>query len=183
MPYKICLAGDPMVGKTSLIRRYVLDEFDDKYLITMGTKVTKKSMDLDVRGERRAVDFLVWDIIGEPMLRPFLRHSYFYGARGVLLVCDVTRRATLDNLETWWNAITSERGPVPAVAIMNKVDLVGREQFTQEDLRARCEPSGWTYLAASAKTGEGVQAAFEFLGRLVVAPRGGTPAPAKANPS
>ncbi|TLZ52086.1 MAG: GTP-binding protein [Methanobacteriota archaeon] len=171
MPYKICLAGDPMVGKTSLIRRYVKDEFSDKYLITIGTKVTKKSMDLEAKGARRKFDFLVWDIIGDPMLRPFLKDSYFYGARGVLLVCDVTRRVTLDNLPYWWRTITSVCGPVPTVAVMNKVDLVGQEDFTREDLRARAEPAGWTYLTASAKSGEGVQAAFEFLGRLVVTTR------------
>ena len=168
MPYKICLAGDPMVGKTSLIRRFVHDEFDDKYLITMGTKVSKKSMDLDVRGERRTFDFLVWDILGEPRLRPFLRHSYFYGTRGVLLACDLTRRATLDGLGPWWETIMSVAGAVPAVAVANKADLAGQAAFTKAELAAACEPNGWTFLTTSAKTGEGVQQAFEFLARRVV---------------
>ena len=64
---KICLLGDLAVGKTSLIRRYVLDTFDDKYITTIGTKVTKKRLDIELPDQQKEIDLtlLIWDIMGQ----------------------------------------------------------------------------------------------------------------------
>jgi GTPase SAR1 family protein len=64
---KVCLIGDPGVGKTSLIHRYVLDLFDDSYLTTIGAKVTKKMVGLDVADCDLHVNLnlMIWDVAGK----------------------------------------------------------------------------------------------------------------------
>ena len=66
---KVCLLGDIAVGKTSLIRRFVLDQFDDKYISTVGTKVTKKKMDFEFPEANCSVEvtLLIWDIMGQAL--------------------------------------------------------------------------------------------------------------------
>lgn len=96
---KICLAGEAFVGKTSLIRRFVYDEFEDKYITTLGTKVTKKDLQLKVDGaDEERVVLMVWDIMGNRGIRDLLQEAYFNRANGALLVCDVTRPETLQEL-------------------------------------------------------------------------------------
>src|SRR5437016_12484326 len=94
---KICLDGERGVGKSSLIRRYVLDQFDDKYVRTLGAKVEKKTMRIDVPGRHPQVDIAmaIWDIIGHLGLRQLLGDSFFNGAQGIRAVADLTRRETL----------------------------------------------------------------------------------------
>src|SRR5205823_13803396 len=81
---KVCLVGDVAVGKTSLIRRFVQDEFDDRYIATVGTKVSKKTVDVTSKGARAMLDMIVCDIMGEKGLRALLRDAYFEGSHGVI---------------------------------------------------------------------------------------------------
>src|SRR5437867_6419003 len=86
MKVKVCLVGEAAVGKTSLIRRFVLENFDDKYIQTLGTKVSKKeltSRSPDGSGELK-IDMTIWDIMGQKGFRKLLKEAYFYGAPGSL---------------------------------------------------------------------------------------------------
>ena len=76
---KICLVGDSAVGKTSLIKRYVFDEFDDRYIFTLGAKITKREMVLKYPELELEVDVkvLIFDIIGEIGFRRLLREAYY----------------------------------------------------------------------------------------------------------
>src|SRR5437870_3108450 len=100
---KVCLVGEKAVGKTSLIRRYVIDMFDEQYLTTIGTRVTKKELRLPMLGHDLVVDLdmTIWDIMGEKGFRELLKDAYFYGTNGVLAVADLSRRRTLDDLDDW----------------------------------------------------------------------------------
>src|SRR2546429_9654034 len=93
MKVKVCLIGEAAVGKTSLIRRFVLDKFDDKYIQTLGTKVSKKTVESASGGGTGGVriEMTVWDITGQKEFRELLKEAYFYDARGLIAVCDVTR--------------------------------------------------------------------------------------------
>lgn len=168
MPYKICLAGDPAVGKTSLIGRFVHDEFSDKYLSTMGTKVTKMTLEVPGEDAPREVDLLIWDIMGDPGFRQFLKDSYFFGAEGIVLVCDLTRRETVRHLAQWWEVVTEVAGEVPVSVATNKADLVDRIEVQESDVAKVCEPRGWPVTRTSAKTGQGVPEAFRELAARVV---------------
>ena len=85
---KICLVGEAAVGKTSLIRRFVQDEFDDRYITTLGAKVSKREMTFDLpdKGSKLQMDMTVWDIMGEKGFRDLLKEAFFHGAKGVLAV-------------------------------------------------------------------------------------------------
>src|SRR4030042_1643931 len=75
---KLCLAGEPAVGKSSLIKRFVLDMYDDRYIATLGTKVTKKTVTLvDLDGGEVKADLIVWDVMGTRSIRDLLREAHY----------------------------------------------------------------------------------------------------------
>ena len=170
---KICMAGEAGVGKTSLIRRYVLDEFDDRYIATLGTKITKKS--LVVRHPSGAgnvpVDVIIWDIMGTPTLRELLKEAYYHGAQGILAVADLTRRNTLDALDAWSNSIRSVAGDIPTFGVVNKEDLNPEAAITSTEVESFFRARGWAWSYASAKSGRGVEEIFQDLVTQLVAGR------------
>lgn len=171
MKAKVCLVGEGMVGKTSLIRRYVYDEFDDRYKTTLGAKITKKDMIAqDSEGERYDVTLSIWDIMGSDSVRNLMKEVYFEGARGILAVCDVTRPETLEALGGWIEAIRHVTGDIPVLIVANKVDLQEEEPGITDDLlsHAGTQFDVDNVFLTSARTGENVSRVFLRLGRLVV---------------
>ncbi len=171
MKAKVCLVGEAAVGKTSMVRRFVLDEFDDRYVTTLGAKVSKKELAIDVASEDRRIqmDMTVWDIMGEKGFRELLKDAYFQGARGILAVCDITRYSTLKELDDWVTSIFKVVGEIPVVYAVNKNDLrdevmilYGEKEITQA---AKAFDAPWMH--TSAKTGENVEAAFRALGERI----------------
>lgn len=163
---KVCLVGESAVGKTSLIRRYVLDEFSDEYASTLGTKVMKKRVALDLPAKRRVnMMMTVWDIMGEREIMEVAKESYFHGAGGILAVCDLTREETLSPLSQWIQAARKVVGNLPVMLAANKLDLIqpnsirrlnsGLESFAREQRASE--------VLTSAKTGENVEIAFRKL--------------------
>jgi len=171
MKVKICFIGDAGVGKTSLIKRYVLDVFDDRYIATIGTKVTKKVVETkDTKtGEPIRVMMLIWDIMGQKGFRELLREAYFFGAHGAIAVCDMTNRETLDELRYWIKALTDVAGEVPIVFVGNKADLESGAVIRDEDVKALAAKYNAPDFMASAKTGENVETIFKALAEKIVA--------------
>ena len=160
---KVCLVGDVAVGKTSLIKRFVQDEFDDRYVATIGTKVTKKTVDVTWRGAPATLNILVWDIMGEKGFRALLRDAYFEGSHGVIAVCDLTRKDTFYDLNNWVQMIRKQVGNVPIVFLGNKADLTERLVVSEEELSRMGSIHNAAQFLASAKTGLGVNEAFKAL--------------------
>jgi small GTP-binding protein len=159
---KMCMLGSYAVGKTSLVRRFVESLYDEKYLSTVAVKVDKKPLQLD--GEE--LTLMLWDLEGDDDFRK-LRMTYLNGASGYLLVVDGTRRATLEKALELQERVQGALGPTPFVVALNKCDLAVDWEVTEEaeqGLRAR----GWTVLRSSAKTGEGVEEAFQSLARAML---------------
>jgi small GTP-binding protein len=161
---KICLLGDSAVGKTSLIKKFVLDIFDDKYIATVGTKVTRK--DIVIKNDVN-LTLMIWDILGQQDYHQ-LRFMYFKNANGALVVCDITRRETLESLREWASSFFKTVGKVPVVFLANKYDLASNAQFGEENLKMIAEMFEAPYLYTSAKTGLNVEKAFRTLGELIV---------------
>jgi small GTP-binding protein len=162
---KVCLVGDSGVGKTSLIRRYVFDEFHDKYLATLGAKITKREIlvpmpenDLQVK-----MKLLIFDIIGEKGFRRLLKEAFFYGANGLVAVCDVTRGDTLESLEDWIENAYGVTGKIPMSVLANKVDLNGKGVLTDGEIGRFCRPYDSPHDFSSAKTGENVEETFNRI--------------------
>ncbi len=169
MKAKLCLAGASSVGKSSLIRRYVLNEFDDRYAATIGTKVSKKQVSVPVINEEPImVNLMVWDIMGQMGFRELLQEQYFQGAQGILAVADVTRRETLEDLYIWIDQIDRIAGPVPIVLAVTKVDLPKEKHIPDAELRKFAHAFDCEIVLTSAKTGANVEEVFWRLARQVI---------------
>ena len=167
---KICLLGDRGVGKTSLVHRYVLDQFSDRYVQTLGTKVSKKEVDLFVPEQDLRVHALiqVWDIMGHQGFRELLRAAYFHGCQGILAVCDVTIEPTLGSLDAWVDGAFQVAGSVPVHLLVNKADL--DPMIREREVREFAGPRHMRYVYTSAKRGDNVTRAFEDLTRRILEP-------------
>ncbi|MFQ5918769.1 MAG: Rab family GTPase [Thermoplasmata archaeon] len=167
---KICLVGEPAVGKTSLIRRFVHNEFQDDYTVTLGTRISKKDLRVPISdgGDPEVVTLVIWDIMGQEGIRELLKEAFFQGAQGILMVCDVTRPETIAKLEGWRDSVQEVAGPLPSYLLASKADLIEKASFARTDLDAACQEWDCVWQFSSAKTGEGVEEAFEALTRIVL---------------
>ncbi len=95
--FKIVILGDGAVGKTSLINRFVESSFNEDYKPTLGANIVRKDVNLD----NTKVRLIMWDLAGQEKYR-VVRSMYFQGCEGALLVYDVTRYHTLDNINNKW---------------------------------------------------------------------------------
>src|SRR5262249_26446641 len=154
---KICLLGAFAVGKTSLVARFVESLFSEKYLTTVGVKISKKALQVD----NQAWHLMLWDLAGEDEFLQ-LRPSYLRGSSGYLLVVDGTRRATLDTAVHLQQRVAQAVGNVPFVVLFNKSDLENEWEIGQDAFEALAR-RGWPWLHTSAKTGGGVEEAFRVL--------------------
>jgi GTPase SAR1 family protein len=146
MKVKVCLIGEAAVGKTSLIRRFVLDNFDDKYIQTLGTKVSKKELNApspDGSGELK-ID---------------------------MTICDVTRRKTLDDLDDWIEGVYSVTGKIPIEFLGNKVDLKDQIQISEDEMTQAARAYDSPFHFTSAKAGVNVEDAFQSLAQRVAKER------------
>jgi hypothetical protein len=176
---KVCLLGDEGVGKTSLVRRFVLSEFDEAYLRTLGVTIHKRVVYVPVDGTTHAAVLTVWDILGLPDFVDRYLDAYVSNAIGLLAVCDLTRPETLDGLGRWLDRVRAAVGDVPAVVLANKRDLRAHARLAEDDVLAFCELYGLPYEETSAKTGENVAAAFARIAEMAMRRAlGRRPAPA-----
>lgn len=154
---KICLLGAFAVGKTSLVARFVNSLYSDQYLTTVGVKVDKKLICVD----DKEINLMIWDLAGEDEFQK-VRMEFLRGAAGYLLVADGTRPNTLETARLLEQRVAQTAGTLPFVFLLNKTDLVSEWEIDDrmmEELRTR----GWDVFKSSAKTGEGVEEAFQLL--------------------
>lgn len=163
---KISVLGDLSVGKTSLIRRFVEQRFDERYLSTMGVVVHRKVVIVE-QPEPVELTMLVWDIAGSEPFSPMMQ-TYYRGTSGAILVCDVTRPETLASLERYADEMRGTNPGVPYVMIGNKIDLVGQREIGDDLLAAAAAQLRAPWYQSSALTGEGVDPAFQALAAMIV---------------
>ena len=164
---KICLIGDFNVGKTSLIRRFVENKFSDRYLTTIGVKISRKSVVIEPN--RQQVNLLIWDIEGETKEKE-IPESYLQGANGAIIVGDLSRVETINHIEQHAAKFIKLNPASKIIIALNKSDLIAPEKveklvkvsnFLEYDQVMQT-------LAASAITGESVEIIFERLAKNIV---------------
>jgi small GTP-binding protein len=169
---KICLLGEAAVGKTSLINRYVYNEFDDKYITSLGTKVSKKTINVqstDNSGGNLDINVTIalWDVIGQQQYHSLVL-KYFKNSDGGLVVCDSSRPETVQEMRKWIGSFYNIVGKVPILLLINKIDLIDINRFNKQQLDELAIEFGSEYFFTSAKTGENVELAFTNLAKLLV---------------
>lgn len=167
---KVCLLGDFAVGKTSLVRRFVYDYFDDQYLSTIGVKVSRKTISLAQGQNLVELTMMLWDLAGGEEFTP-MRASYLRGAAGMLLVGDLTRPSTFEVLSRYAAGMEQMGERLPLVLAANKVDLLDDGHASRETLswvETVAETLAVPLYLTSALTGDEVERAFRHLGRMIV---------------
>ena len=160
---KICMVGSFAVGKTSLVERYVRSIFSEEYKTTIGVKIDKKTLQV----QDRELALILWDLHGEDEFQK-LRRSYLRGSSGYFLVADTTRPETLERGLRLHGVVRETIGEVPFALLLNKSDL--EDQWELEEARIReLEQQAWTIIRTSAKSGQGVENAFQRLAEAILA--------------
>ncbi|MGB5912812.1 MAG: Rab family GTPase [Promethearchaeia archaeon] len=157
---KLILTGDFKVGKTSLIRRFVENNFKEDYISTIGVEISKKSIIMD---ENTKLNFVLWDIGGQiGQIRPY-RQRFYEGANAAFIVVDRTRDH-LDSIKTWLDDIKdSVPRNIPIVIVGNKSDLNEKIVITEEQIKVIAKHLDLHFIVTSAKTGENVNEAFLYI--------------------
>jgi small GTP-binding protein len=170
MKIKVCMVGDSGVGKTSLVRRYVMDFFDDRYIVTLGTKITKKRILVkdNPLGAPIEVTMTLWDIMGQESFRELLKESYFYGANGLIAVMDITDAGTIVSIRRWIDLAQGVAGRVPVHLVVNKIDLKEKATMLPEEVANVARELNATWGLTSAKTGERVEDGFQSVANAIV---------------
>jgi small GTP-binding protein len=161
---KVITCGEGGVGKTTLLHRYIEGEFLTETLMTIGVEFHLKEINI----EERRILLQVWDFGGQDHFRSLLT-SYARGARGALLLFDLTRPSSLNKIDQWVDICRRENPDIPIIFLGTKLDL--KDQITIDDTFALYfkEKFGFfDYLKISSKTGENVNKAFELLAKKLV---------------
>ncbi len=164
--FKLLVLGAPAVGKTSLIRRFTTGKFSETYSKTLGADFLIKFVDYPDRGIR--VLLQIWDLAGDARFR-FIRRDYYQEAQGALLVFDVTRPNTHQEIKETYENLLSYCGKVPCILIGNKVDLVDERKVSTADGDDLAKDLGFEFYETSAKSGEKVEKVFRRISDLIIA--------------
>ncbi len=167
---KVCLLGDFAVGKTSLVRRFVYDLFDDRYLSTIGVKVSRKTIAVAREQDLVELTLMLWDLAGGEEFT-FMGTSYLRGASGMILVGDLTRPATFDALPRYMAAAEQVGPRLPLLLAANKIDLLGDSESddeTVQQVKSLAQALSAPLYLTSALNGDEVEGAFRHLGRMMV---------------
>jgi small GTP-binding protein len=159
---KVILAGDGCVGKSSLLRRYVFDEFTDAHKMTIGMDTHAKLTHVPGLG---AVKIHTWDLAGQPQWAA-VRESFYLGSHAMALTFDVSQPETIKHLPDWVKECRAKAPKIPVLIVANKIDLP--QQVPVGKIAKWAKDNGYDYIEASAKKNYNVEAMFEKLGTMGV---------------
>jgi len=158
--HKIVVIGDATVGKTSLIKKYTAGSFNQEYIKTIGAQFSRYQKVLGENQEIR-VRLLFWDIAGQDDF-DFMRPKFYHGARGAIIVFDLTRDETLQNVMNWYNDLRRHVGVIPTILFGNKNDLIQTFEDSKIETTIQMDKF-YKFYKTSAKTGEHVHEAFDTI--------------------
>lgn len=166
---KIIVCGTGAVGKTSLVRRYVEDKFELNYLLTVGMDPSNRLIEV----EDFLVNLVIYDVAGQKRFQT-LREVFFRKAHGAILVFDLTRSETLDELEEWKQQIDERLGQIPIILVGNKSDLEDKINIDYASLEDTVIPeiNPLKYLETSAYQDKNVREIFTILTTEILRKKG-----------
>lgn len=150
---KLIVVGDTACGKSKLVERFLLDNFEQRQLSTYALTMYRHVARVD--GRPLKVD--IWDTAGQEQYNN-LHPSYYFMANCCILVFDVTRKPTYDNLKRWYAEIGQHCPNIPTVLVANKIDA--KPEVTKKKFQF-AEKHGLPFYFASAADGTNVVRIFE----------------------
>ena len=159
MIFKIVLIGDTSVGKTNMLSRYISNEYNPNSQSTIGVELSTKNYIFD----NNEVKVQIWDTAGQEKYRS-ITSSYYKGAQGCLLVYDITRKETFDNIDKWFSELkNSSNSDITAILIGNKCDLSNERKVTTEEAQKKAKLLNMAFMETSALDGSNIDKAFSEL--------------------
>ena len=163
--FKIILIGDPGVGKTSIMSKFILNEFKTSYQSTLGVEFKSKEIYMD---NTYCARLKIWDTCGQERFRSITR-QYFKNSDGVFLVFDLTNKETTKKLNIWLKDISDNISDDCVIFIIgNKMDVKTRDISISEEAKQFANDKKLNYYEVSAKTGTGVSNAFEKMTKKLI---------------
>ena len=158
--FKLVLIGDTCVGKSCILVRFSDDIFDDNYVTTIGVDFRFKTMVV----KNKVVKIQIWDTAGQERYRS-ITTAYYRGAAAIIICCDCTNRESFDNIKNWIEEISkyTDNDSVDKIVFLNKCDLNEERCIKKEEIEQSEKENGIKILEVSAKTGEGIDAGFEYI--------------------
>jgi small GTP-binding protein len=157
--FKITLIGDSSVGKTSIITRYLTNNFEEEVECTVSGVFKTKKIKIDQCTE---VELEIWDTAGQEKYRS-LTKNFLQNSKGIVIVFDLSKEKTFDNLESWFNDVKEVVSETQIVKILagNKSDI--KSVIPEEKIKKFAEDHNLQYLQVSAKEGFNIEWLFEIL--------------------
>ena len=164
MIFKILVIGDSGVGKSNLLLRYVKNEFASDMRSTVGVEFGTKMLKID----NYDVKAQIWDTAGQERYRA-ITSAYYKGAKGVLIVYDITRKNSFENVDKWLNDFKMKSDDDAVIVIVgNKSDLINEREVSIEEATLKAQVNHLAFFETSAKENENVHSAFISLITQVV---------------
>ena len=162
--FKILLLGDSEVGKSCFLMRYSDNVFIDNYITTIGLDYKLKSVKLD---NGKTIKVQLWDTAGQDKYRTIAK-NYFKGSHGILLLYDITKTNSFENIREWIRDIKEEVSEKAIIFLIgNKIDLEEQRKISKEKGVELAEEYKIPFFEASAKSGENVDEVFKALYRKI----------------
>ena len=161
LSYKFLMLGDQMVGKTSVLERYVNNTFKSNYLTTIGMDKRYKRLEIN----NTDVDVFITDTAGEERFRS-LTKMFYKGADGIFLGFSLTEKKSLESINYWVEQIEQNCNKDKALCLVlfgNKCDDRDNIEVKKEDIDLTQKKHNLTYFETSAKENINIQDLFEFL--------------------
>ena len=169
---KVVLLGETGVGKTCLIERYTKSEFHDNFAPTLGGTFIEK--EVGYKTYNKTIKFQIWDTAGQEKYRS-INKLFYSDANIAILVYDITRKETFDEIKNYWYEQVKENAPknIQMVIVGNKSDLYEFQEVPTEDVKQYAEEFGASAYECSAKTSVGVEEVFKKSGLRLINPNAG----------
>ena len=163
--FKIILVGDPGVGKTSIMTKFVSNEFQNTYLSTIGVEFKSKEIHIN---NNTCARLKIWDTCGQEKFRAITR-QYFKNSEGVFVVFDLTNKETTKKLDIWMKDIKDNIDNDYFIFLIgNKSDIKDRDLTIAEEAKQFAINKKINYYEVSAKTGSGIYNIFEKMASKLI---------------
>ena len=162
--FKLILIEDSCVGKSNILLKYLKNQFNENSKTTIGVEFGTKNIIIN----NKRIKIQIWDTAGQERYRS-ITSAYYKGAKGALIVYDITRKNTFDNIDKWITDLKLNGDKNICIIILgNKSDLIDKREINKNDGIKKAEMYKTAFLETSALNGDNISKAFDELIEQIV---------------